>query len=85
MILTENELCTSHTNTNRALAGDLLHVRTGLNTRGNVTSRAEREVSNIIGYIIPQNTSVPQNTGRIYFQYKIWKKRAKYFILVNIY
>ena len=34
---------------------------------------------------VPQNTSVPHDTSRIYFQYKIWKKHAKYFILVNIY
>ena len=33
----------------------------------------------------PQNTSVPQNTSRIYLQNKIWKKHAKYFIFVNIY
>ena len=29
--------------------------------------------------------TVPQNTSHIYFLYKIWKKRAKYFIFVNIY
>ena len=34
---------------------------------------------------VPQNISVPQNTSLTYFQSKIWKKRAKYFILVNIY
>ena len=39
----------------------------------------------IVQVYVPQNTLVPQNTSRIYFQYKIWKKRAKYFILVNIY
>ena len=41
--------------------------------------------SKVLQVYVVQNTSVPQNTSRIYFQYKIWKKRAKYFILVNIY
>ena len=34
---------------------------------------------------VPQNTTVTQNTSRIYFRYKIWKKGAKYFLFVNIY
>ena len=28
---------------------------------------------------VPQNTTVPQNISLIYFQYKIWKKRATLF------
>ena len=45
----------------------------------------DRSLSFEIQVYVPQDTSVPQNASRIYFQYKIWKKRAKYFILMNIY
>ncbi len=39
----------------------------------------------LIQVYVPQNTTVPQNTSFFYFSYKILRKRAIYFIFVNIY